>query len=253
MKNKNTRLISTVSLLFLGFSMNAIALDIGENDIITSMDAAVMSTYVWRGIVLTDDPVLQPALTAGYKGMSCNIWGNMDLGDVNDTRNEFNEIDYTLDYSFDVHTVSISAGILHYSFPHTDFDPTTELYLGLSSGYTKDASLTIYQDIGESDGTYFLLGYDYGIPVAEITSIDIGGTVGFGTSKNNEFYYGNNTMSLTDVVIGVSAPFKIGAYVSLTPGITFTSIISSDIRTLVDESGANPDNFIYGITISAGF
>lgn len=65
-------------------------------------DAAVMSKYVWRGILLTDDPVLQPSLTVGCLDVSINILGSMDLTDVNDNGKEFNELDFTIDYSFAV-------------------------------------------------------------------------------------------------------------------------------------------------------
>ena len=237
----------------MGLSMNAFALDIGETAVDISIDAAFMSKYVWRGILLTDGPVFQPGITAGYKSLSFNIWSNMDLDDVNDNKNEINELDFTLDYSFDVSSFSISAGIIRYTFPNTDFDPTTELYAGLSSDYTKDASLTIYQDVGEAEGTYISLGYDCSIPVAKVTSIDIGGAVGFGTAKHNEFYYGEDNASLTDLFIGVSTPVEIGEFFLVTPGISFSSILNSDISDTFDDAGIDPNNLVFGVTFSSAF
>ena len=61
-----------------------------------SIDAALdyNSKYVWRGILVTDDPVLQPSITFAFKGFSLNIWANMDLTDVNDNDGEVKGSDF---------------------------------------------------------------------------------------------------------------------------------------------------------------
>ena len=44
-----------------------------------SADAAFMSQYVWRGYGLSKDSlVIQPSVTAGFKGFALNLWGNLD-------------------------------------------------------------------------------------------------------------------------------------------------------------------------------
>jgi hypothetical protein len=44
-----------------------------------SADLSVLSNYVWRGYVLSDDSlVIQPSVTVGYKGFGLNLWGNLD-------------------------------------------------------------------------------------------------------------------------------------------------------------------------------
>jgi hypothetical protein len=56
------------------------------------------SKYVWRGMVVTPDMVLQPEVTLGLLGFTAGFWGNIDTNDVNGQDSEFNEIDWTLGY-----------------------------------------------------------------------------------------------------------------------------------------------------------
>ena len=44
-----------------------------------SADAAFLSQYVWRGYGLSKDSlVIQPSITAAFKGFALNLWGNLD-------------------------------------------------------------------------------------------------------------------------------------------------------------------------------
>jgi len=215
--------------------------------------AAILSKYVWRGILLTDDPVLQPGITVGYCGFSGNVWGNMDLGDVNGNNGEFNELDFTADYSAECGGYGLSAGIIHYAFPNTDYDPTTEFYVSLTTPYTKGASLTVYHDIGEADGTYTTLGYDASIPLGGITSMNIGGSLGYCSSNIAVFYYGCDGMRWSDIAVTIGVPFEFGNHVSVTPVITFSSILNGTIRDVFDEQGRDSDNLVFGVSASASF
>jgi hypothetical protein len=61
-------------------------------------DVAFMSQYVWRGYALSDSSiVIQPSISAGYKGFGLNLWGNLDT-DYYDMGKDFNETDLTLSY-----------------------------------------------------------------------------------------------------------------------------------------------------------
>ncbi len=253
MKNKYILYVFIFFISVFGFSINVFSEDNRETVTDVSIDTVVLNKYVWRGLLLTDDPVFHTGITATYEVLSFNLWSNMDIGDVNANKNEVNEIDFTFDYSFNVKSFLLTAGIIHYAFPHTDFSSTTELYIGLNSQYTKDASFKIYQDIGESDGTYISLGYSSKTHVIEAISVDIGGAVNFGTSKNNQFYYGKNRASLTDFLIGMNVPLEIGKYVSVTPVMTFTSIIDSNIRDMFDDTDTNSDNLVFGVALSSSF
>ena len=84
-----------------------------------SVDAALLSAYVWRGQVINNEMVLQPAFTAASEwGLRLNAWANMDLTDKVDQKGEINEIDLLAAYSPKIEgPVSFEIGLAEYAFP----------------------------------------------------------------------------------------------------------------------------------------
>ncbi len=247
---KHGTIILFLALIFMG---NANAMELGGTSVDVGVDAAVMNSYVWRGILLTDDPVFQPGVTVGCNNLSLNFWANMDLGDANDTKGDINEFDYTLEYDYSVRSFNLSAGVIHYTFPNTDFDPTTELFAGIGYEVIGNPSLTVYQDIGEAEGTYLSLGGGTSVPLGSLSSLDLSASLSFGSSGHNGFYYGSDEAGFTDILLSAGVPFGIGDQCEISPSLAFTSVIDSGIRDSYDSGDMNTSNIVYGITLSAGF
>lgn len=220
-----------------------------------SVDAnvAFLSQYIWRGIVLNKKPVLQPSLTLGYGAASLNIWSNMDMTDQNGSSNKFNELDFTFDYSSTVSSLAYSAGIMKYTFPNTGYGGSTEMYLSLSSEKTGNASLTIYQDVDLCEGTYLSLENGTSIPVGKITSLDVGGSINWGSSKHNSFYYGVDGGAVTDCLVSASATFGLGSVLSVTPVISYSALVNTAIRQTFKSNNIQRDNLFGGITAGIAF
>ena len=43
------------------------------------VDLSVQSAYIWRGMVLNDEPVFQPSVTVWSGGFSASVWGNVNM------------------------------------------------------------------------------------------------------------------------------------------------------------------------------
>lgn len=213
-------------------------------------DISVMSKYIWRGIALNSDPVLQPSATIGYDGFTFGVWTNMDLTDVNNDRAEFNEVDYSLDYTLDFPLLSVFAGIARYDYSIAGWEPTTEAYLGVESGFPGSPSLTVYQDVDKSDGTYLELGAGQSFPVVPFASLDLSAMLGWGSEKHNRYNYDIPGMGagFTNVSITAGLPVGIGEMVSVTPSLSFVAPLSSDIRDNYDDFLA-----VFGISASVEF
>ena len=185
--------------------------------------------------------------------LSVNLWGNMDLTDENGAA-QMNEWDYTVDYSTSFDAIGVSAGIIGYTFPNSGGPGTTELYVGASYDMMLAPSLTVYQDIEGVNGTYVSLGAGYSIPVMELTNIDVGASLGFGSSDMNSALYGANSgAGLADFLIGVSAPFAITDVYSVMPSITMTSILDADGKDAYETADTDYTNVFFGLTASAAF
>ena len=88
-----------------------------------AMDATVsaLNQYVWRGQEMTRNSiVIQPSLTASYKGFSINLWGNLDTDPYTRTDTSYSgtwtETDFTLSYSKSFGIVTAGAGYIYYGF-----------------------------------------------------------------------------------------------------------------------------------------
>lgn len=147
-----------------------------------TVGADLNSAYVWRGITFNDGAVFQPSLDVGYKGFGLNVWGNLDIGDYDDTlqRGDFSEVDFTLSYGFDINRFSIGLGYIEYLFP-AGGEGTRELYgtVGIDIYKGIYAGLGFYYDV-EAIGDFYANGsVGYATDINEKFSIDISALAGY--------------------------------------------------------------------------
>lgn len=227
---RKSKVVSGVVIALAGMSGVALA----AGDVTVGVGADVLSKYVWRGQNVVDDWVLQPTVSASYKGLTGSIWGNLDLTGQLVDGGEFNEIDYTVDYSGDVPGVEklgYSVGAIYYDFPNTSLPPTTELYWGLSLDVPSGPSVTVYHDVDAADGVYVSLGVGHSIEATEAlpVGIDLGANLGWGSRKYNQYYWLTNDAELNDLVLSAGFPFEV-AGVTVTPKISLITLLGSDIK-----------------------
>jgi hypothetical protein len=147
--------LAAAAMLAVTCASPARAQEMGMDSLLeqASLDLGVdfYTRYMWRGMILTNDPVAQPSITAGIAGLSVNIWANYDLTDVNENGGDafqLQELDYTVSYAFSpVEGLSLEAGWIYYTFPGTMFVETEELYasVGFEVPYL-NPSVTVYWD-----------------------------------------------------------------------------------------------------------
>ncbi len=238
-----------VGAVLLAGAVSSAAGAVGPVDV--SADLAFMSKYTWRGMAFNDEPVMQSSVTVGLGGFSANVWTNMDFTDYNGTEYEFNEVDYTLDYTLEFPLFSVSLGAMRYTYSGIPgWDPTTELYLGLESGIPGSPALMVYQDVDNGEGTYLEAGVAQSFPVAPFASLEVSAMLGWGSGVHNRYMYEVAGMNggLTDVSLNFGLPIGIGEIVSVTPTASIISVINSDLRRDFDKS-----LIVFGISASAGF
>jgi len=232
---------------------------IAEDKIDFEITADYFGKYIWRGQNLSDDPVFQPGLSAGYKGFTAGVWGSLEMTSINNNSGEFTEWDYSLDYSGDfpgLKGIGYSVGLINYHFPSVVGD-TTEFYWGLNFDLPLSPSITVYHDIDEVKGTYASFGLSHSIDkIAEFgpdtpVGMEIGASLGFGGSAYNESYWGIKEDKLNDLAISVSFPTEIAGW-TLAPGLNYVTLVSDSIRA-GDSFSSESDYFFVGISLSKSF
>ena len=217
-----------------------------------SLSLPVLNKYVWRGLLLTDGPVIQPEVEVTHRGFFVNIWTNLDLDDGNGNEREMNEIDLTFGYSRDLGLASISGGLIHYTFPSTLLQDTTELFASTTFDVLLSPTLTAYLDLdAASGGSYWDLGIGHGfeMPGSVPWSVELALDLGWGSSELNELYFGVGEAGFTDIVGGVTVPIDLSHGWTLTPSVAYSAVLGGSLRDSVDE----PDNFIAGVSVTYDF
>ena len=158
----------------------------------------VLSKYVWRGHVYSDDWVYEPAFDIAAKnGFGAYFWGNVDLTDVNSTAEEDvqwkpTEMDLTLYYGLPIEgPVSVELGLAQYTYPHPSESSgsTREVYVKAEADTLLAPSLTVYYDFDEADGFYLTAGLSHTQELNEKLSLIGGVSVGYGDASYNDFYF----------------------------------------------------------------
>lgn len=207
-----------------------------------TVGADVVSSYVWRGITLNADPVIQPSVAIEHpSGLALEIWSNFDLGDDDGAyaERQFSEIDFDLSYTADLDMVSVTLGYIEYTFPglgvlvgdeEEGFDMQAsadrEIYLGVGAELVPglDLGLTVYQNLATSDGTYVVLGAEYGYEVADGLTLALGGTIAYGA----EGATAGGEAGMHDYSITLSGAYEVAEGLELSAFVTYVDSIDSD-------------------------
>ncbi|MBN2231782.1 MAG: hypothetical protein JW781_03040 [Deltaproteobacteria bacterium] len=234
-----------------------------------SVDAEVLavSKYIWRGLEVNEEFVLQPSVTMAYGGFSFNVWGNMDLTDFgeseciytsgcDDRAGQFTEIDLTLDYTHSWDRFTLGVGIIAYEFPNWEgSEDTHELYVTVGYDTLLQPSLTVYYDFDEIEGMYATFGIGHSFAVSEKVGLDLSASVGFADSDYNLAYFGVADGSLVDFTVGIGMPIQITEMISVTPVLSLTTLVDSDLRDAVEEASCCDDetNIYGGVAVALSF
>ena len=210
-------------------------------DLSLEAELAWNNKYIWRGLNLTDGDVLQPTFTVGYKGLSFNWWGNMELTSSQGKRGYFTEQDFTVDYSSSWKKLNFSVGAIWYKFTHTHFHDTVEVYGSLGVDVLLQPTITIYRDIDEADGSYTVGSISHSFELPKMgkveSSLDPEATLGGGSQLYGKAYYGVRRHAFTDMGLFASLPIRLNDHVTIRPQCSYTSILDGRMKNAADHDG----------------
>lgn len=230
-----------------------------------------MTKYIWRGWNLGDEPVWQMDTAISKWGFTFDIWTNYTLNSdkTKDSGRyqEFTEVDYSVDYTFNVgemselldfdspdvlDPLSISGGYIYYTFPNIDrkdkFFDSHEIYLGAFYDCFLQPFFTWYWDVGVGkgntdgggDGSYLLFGlghtFDFG-------DSGISATLNWTTGVIDEQW--TNKTGWADMVFSGEVSIPIFNYFTITPSLAYSLILD---RSTYNDAAEN--EFYGGVTVT---
>lgn len=201
-------------------------------------DAGLFSSYVWRGLTLTNKPVLQPDVYVSFpvsSGAAITVggWANIDLGqyDGSDDISEsggssafnFAEFDPWAEIEFSAGPATITPGVTAYIYPNDvglteDFN-TVEVYTKFGLGVLLNPFVNLYYDVDKVKGLYLEAGVSHDIPLGA-TSLSLGGLIGWtgGQEVDSDKSANFATDGITHIDLSASVPFSAGSF-TITPSV----------------------------------
>lgn len=204
-----------------------------------TVGADVVSAFVFRGVTVNKDAVVQPSLSVSHpSGFAIDVWGNFDIGDDDGAyaERQFSEIDLELSYTLDLDVVSLTLGYCEYTYPAAPLvaegengfaKADREAYVAIGAELVPGLGLTlsVYQDLSTSDGTYAELGAEYGYEVLDGVTFAVNGSVAYGAKEVT----GGGKAGWHDYLVGLSADIDITEDVSVTAFVNYVGSLDSDV------------------------
>lgn len=211
---------------------------------------AYFSKYIWRGLRLDGDGVIQPGLTiSAFDGWSFSVWSSFDVENEDSLNSD--EIDSTLNYA---HTfedlkvfgaalspVTVTLGHTYYDFPGTDtFSRETMISVGYGSFLSP--AFSWYHDYGNESqgggkGDYYVLALGHSIEVLPSygITVDLSGHAAY---NDNLFISGVGG----DILLTAGLTIPLTKKMKMQPSISWSSP-SGDVR---HESAGNQKDELFG-------
>jgi hypothetical protein len=241
----------------------------GEPDRPTaSVYADVLSQYIWRGMAYSkDSAVIEPSMTASYKGFSLNVWGNFDTnakppGSPAPYKGAtWTETDLTFSYTHTIYgDLSGSVGGIYYAY---DSAPDSfEVYGGLSYAFPwLTVGVTSYREVSHYPGWWveFDFSRNFKLPWYDM-STDLGMSFFYLNSSDNDAYPdpSNPEKAFTGMLSGqlaASLNIPIGKYITVSPRIGYAFPLSHQAnQEITFISWDHQANHVFGgLRIAAAF
>jgi hypothetical protein len=206
-------------------------------------DAPVFSRYVWRGLNVTDGPVVQPSLAVSSGAWSLGFWGNVERED------SCTEFDATVAFSESLGDWGWSAGLAWYEYPNTGYQGTGELFLSLVREGEWAPFVELYGDVGVVRGGYLRFGIERSLFSGDCDDLCVGVSAGVGSRSHNDYYFANDKAGPVDagVLLCYTRSLRERSEFSLFTG--FSSLLD---RSLAAGNGKR-SNFVLGAGMTVRF
>jgi hypothetical protein len=195
------------------------------------------SRYVWRGIALSDGPVMQPSVWVSAFDLTLEIWGNFVFNDE-PNQGEFNEINLILYYSREWKDITIEPSVIVYVYPNQEDAPATAealLTLSYPIGPINVFTDQIF-DFVEYGGSYFGdAGLYYQHEFKPELLLDFSTSLGWASAEFNKVNIGLSKKALNVLGGGLSLTYYPKEFLYIRPHAELSSILDGDLRDELDD------------------
>jgi hypothetical protein len=245
-----------------------------SSQVVLTTDAGAFNAYVWRGVTLTNQVVLQPdaylSIPAGGGSAVVGVWGTIEAGRYDDPANDLSEgggtsslnateVNVWAEYGHSLGSkLNGTLGSLLYLYPNesgltNDVNRTLEIYAKLQLVSPLSPKLSAWYDVDKVDGLYLegsLSQTVAGIPGLPIT---LGALAGFSAGQGiNQAdpaeiaNFGKNTLTHVDL----SATGALGVGPVIVSPTVHLLILNDDFARITKPGVAKDAKAWAGVSLS---
>jgi hypothetical protein len=241
----------------------------------------VYNQYVFRGYEIGKSGlVIQPSLTASYRGFTASLWGNIDTNQRStktadfssesmDHKKGWNETDLTLSYTYPIGKLSLTGGYIYYNTKYAV--ETEEIFATIAYDIISKPSLSIYRDIANYPGTYLNLSFAHSFPIVKDMTLDLGASFGYFIGDNSYWktyeapatYTGSKYKGFHDGMVKAGLTIPVTKSFTIQPVVQYWFPLSGaakreydtdgDIKDSYNPNGPVKKNFVYGVGLTYSF
>ncbi len=223
-----------------------------------SASVGVFSQYIWRGFELSKDSVvIQPSMTMGYKGLSLNLWGNLDTDNDAYDGAKYNETDVTLSYSKSVGMTTVTGGYIYYGLDGvTD---SQEVFVSVGLDTFLSPTITVYREIASLPSWYINVGVSHSVNLTGKITLDLAASAAYYASDDSDFAEvgnpGNKYRALHNGLVSAGLTIPVGDYFTVSPMLAYSFPLSDKADDYIKAASlSNESSFLYGgVTASMAF
>ncbi|HKY64179.1 MAG TPA: hypothetical protein VJR29_12260 [bacterium] len=201
------------------------------------LEADFVSQYVWRGIALSEGPVLQPSGWLSYQGAIFSVWGNFVLNDEAN-QGRLNEVDFTLGYGRRFRDFFVGTLFLFYLYPHQDVAATGEgsVILGFQRGPFTVFTAQLF-DMIAAPGAYFgVAGGAFEWELHEKLSMKASAGFAWANAAFNEANFEVSKFAANLFVGNLEFTWTVKGPLYLRPHVKVSVLLDEGLRSSVDEA-----------------
>jgi hypothetical protein len=245
-----------------------------SSQVVLTTDAGAFNAYVWRGVTLTNQVVLQPdaylSIPAGGGSAVVGVWGTIDAGRYDDPANDLSEgggtsslnateVNVWAEYGHSLGSkLNGTLGSLLYLYPNesgltNDVNRTLEIYAKLQLVSPLSPKLSAWYDVDKVDGLYLegsLSQTVAGIPGLPITLGALAGlSAGQGINQADPAEianFGKNTLTHVDL----SATGALGVGPVIVSPTVHLLILNDDFARITKPGVAKDAKAWAGVSLS---
>ncbi|HEY6944629.1 MAG TPA: hypothetical protein VI431_05770 [Candidatus Acidoferrum sp.] len=211
------------------------------------------SSHVWRGLVISDQPVLQPEAWISVSGFTLDAWSNLTLRDTTErTRPRIMEL--SLQYERDWGKLRIEP-TLEADFYRDPLNVESSKWVENSLRMSYPAGpLRVFTsqgfEVSYYRGAYFgEAGIEYERRLPKNTELEITPSLGWASAKFNEANIGVPKAAFNLVAVESSLTHYVNRNLYLRPELGFSRIMNAQLRAAV----LHPTFLTFGLTIGVAF